>query len=146
MAEMNVKGGIRMHHVIALCIKIGVVSLLTWIVLYLIFDQFNLAETAAVALLVALFIYVLDLTIMPLIKNIYTTLGDVITAFLIMLFLGTWMGSEPVELYTGFVIVSVIIGIFEFFYHRFLLNRIFPEDEEGSQSMYGEKEYKRVNE
>lgn len=127
-----------MHHVIALLIKIGFTVLLIGAVLFLIFNEFNIAETAAVSLLIALFLYIMDLTIMPWIKNIYTTLADVVTAFLILWFLGSWMGSEPIEYYTGFAIVSVIVGVFEFFYHRFLLSRIFPEDEEDDQPRYDE--------
>lgn len=127
-----------MHHVIALLIKIGFTVLLIGVVLFLIFNEFNIAETAAVSLLTALFLYITDLTIMPRLKNIYTTIADIVTVFLILWFLGSWMGSEPVEYYIGFAIVSVILGVFEFFYHRFLLSRIFPEDEEDDQPRYDE--------
>ncbi|RKD69424.1 uncharacterized protein DUF2512 [Sinobaca qinghaiensis] len=127
-----------MHHVIALLIKIGFTVFLIGIVLLIILNEFNIAETAAVSLLIALFLYIFDLTIMPRIKNIYSVLADTVTVFLLLWFLGSWMGREPVEYYIGFAIVSVSLGVFEFFYHRFLLSRIFPKDEEGEQSRYGE--------
>ncbi|WP_252312360.1 DUF2512 family protein [Sinobaca sp. H24] len=127
-----------MHHVIALLIKIGFTVFLIGIVLLIILNEFNIAETAAISLLTALFLYIFDLTIMPRIKNIYTALADTVIVFLLLWFLGSWMGREPGEYYIGFAIVSVGLGIFELFYHRFLLSRIFPKDEEDDQPKYDE--------
>jgi hypothetical protein len=116
-----------MKHVKAIAIKTVVIALLSWIVLSA-FGEVPHAQSLITGVLISLVIYIVgDLLVLRKIGNVVATIADMGGAFLVAwLYLGAMVEGDFLM---ESLIVAVLVAVFEWFFHGWLLNNHVVPDE-----------------
>ncbi|MER1954087.1 MAG: DUF2512 family protein [Desemzia incerta] len=117
-----------MKHVKALAIKAAMIWAIVWIVLTGLYDVSFLDSTIVGVIIVAL-IYVLgDLVILRKIGNVAATIADSgAAAFVLWIYLTTMDYTN--DLWMKVLIPALLIGVGEWFFHKWLLrNNVVPDE------------------
>lgn len=115
-----------MEHVKAMAIKLVAHILLAIVIFTLLFDA-PWDQAAIAAVIVAVAIYILgDLIILRKIGNVVATIADAGSAFLIAwLYLNATLDGDFL---VASLIFGVLAGVFEWFFHSWLLNNVVPDE------------------
>lgn len=116
-----------MNHVKAIAIKTVVIVLISWIVLSLFFDVPH-DQSIITGVIISIIIYVIgDLLVLRKIGNVVATIVDMGGAFLIAwLYLSAMVDGDYL---LGSLVVAVLVAVFEWFFHDWLLNNHVVLDE-----------------
>ncbi|HEX3076539.1 MAG TPA: DUF2512 family protein [Lachnospiraceae bacterium] len=112
-----------MRHLIALAIKYVMITLVLWVVLG-IFSELLFTDILVISLVVTILAYIIgDLLILPMSNNTIATISDVglsLVTILIVTYL--WIVADVTFL--GVLIASVCIGVGEWFFHKYIYNKV----------------------
>ncbi|PLR95540.1 DUF2512 family protein [Bacillus sp. T33-2] len=132
-----------MDHLKALLIKFVMIAAVLLIVLTGIFD-FEMGDSLLISLVLTVAAYVLgDLFIFRNSgdesdygkRNLIATASDAVLAFLIIYLMGKALFVGDDNLVTAALLSTVLIGVGEWFFHKYLDNHVFDEHE-GAGSAY----------
>jgi len=113
-----------MKHVRALIIKFLMVTLMLFIVLGLFYGV-DFGEILTISLILTVGAYLIgDLFILPRFGNVAATVADFGLAFLGIWIIGDAIIDENIPLTTAALFSSVLIGIGEWFFHKYVINII----------------------
>lgn len=117
-----------MKHVKALIIKAIMIWAILWIVLTGLYDV-SFMDSTIVGVIIVVMIYILgDLIILRKIGNVAATIADAGSAALILwVYLSSMDYSN--DLWMKVLIPAVLIGVAEWFFHKWLLNQGIVPDE-----------------
>ena len=134
-----------MNHVKALIIKFVMIAAVLLIILTGIYDV-EFGDTLLISLVLTLVAYVLgDLLIFRKTgdrsnnnrandnnsdqkkRNTIATVGDIVTAFLVIWLMGEALLADTQDLMQAAIISALVIGAGEWFFHKYLDRNVFPE-------------------
>ncbi|TWT05356.1 DUF2512 family protein [Planococcus sp. CPCC 101016] len=134
-----------MNHVKALIIKFVMIAAVLLIILTGIYDV-EFGDTLLISLVLTLVAYVLgDLLIFRKTgdrsnhnrandnnsdhtkRNAIATVGDIVTAFLVIWLMGEALFADTQDLMQAAIISALVIGAGEWFFHKYLDRNVFPE-------------------
>ncbi|MCE7792624.1 YndM family protein [Salipaludibacillus sp. CUR1] len=115
-----------MNHIWAVLIKFAALLAVLWIVLNGIWNVLTVGQILILSLVLTVS-YAGDLYIMPKLKNTIASATDGAGVFLIVWLLGIWMAGNSTELVLGSAITGIAVGVFEYFYHIYLIKHRLPE-------------------
>jgi uncharacterized BrkB/YihY/UPF0761 family membrane protein len=136
------RGGILVEHIKAIIIKLVMITVVLGIILSGIFDG-EFSDTLWISVILTVLAYVLgDLLIFRHAgddytkRNIIATLADAILTFAIVYFMGKDIFVGDNDLFSAALLSAVVIGIGEWFFHKYLNNHVFDEkhDHHGAAS------------
>ncbi|WP_069998683.1 DUF2512 family protein [Cellulosilyticum sp. I15G10I2] len=115
-----------MKHVYALLIKFAVIAIVLELVLGFL-TNLNFMAILYVALTTTLVAYVIgDLLVLPISNNTVATLVDAgLAVFIIYMYNYVWVDS--VITFTSAVIAGAIVGIAEWFFHKYVYGHVLPD-------------------
>lgn len=109
----------RANHTRNLIIKIVVIGLLIWLLLPTV-GLVAPADRWIIALVTAVVAYLVgDLIVLPRWGSTITAIADVFIVMATILIVATFLATTTVTA-TGALIIGVLVGIIEWFYHMFL--------------------------
>lgn len=119
-----------MKHVIALIIKFIMVAVILEIIL-LSGSNFNFYDILWISLVVTILSYFIgDILILPLTNNTVATICDGILSF-VVIYLFNYIYSYKFIPASSTLIAAVVLSIGEWFFHKYMADRVFPERREG---------------
>jgi len=122
------QGGILLKHVKALFIKFIASFALLIMVLGVIFDM-SFGNVFVITVLVGVSSYLLgDMLILPRTNNTIATIADMGLAFFLIWYIGSVL-TDGGNMFYPSLISAIGIGLFEFFFHKYVLNHVFRNDE-----------------
>lgn len=117
-----------MKHVKALVVKAIVIWAILWVVLTGFYDV-SFLDSTIVGVIIVVMIYVLgDLLILRKIGNVVATIVDAGSAGVI-LWLYLYVMNDTADIWMKVLIPAVLIGLFEWFFHKWLLKEGVVPDE-----------------
>lgn len=117
-----------MKHVKTLVVKAIVIWAILWVVLTGFYDV-SFLDSTIVGVIIVVMIYVLgDLLILRKIGNVVATIVDAGSAGVI-LWLYLYFMNDTADIWMKVLIPAVLIGLFEWFFHKWLLKEGVVPDE-----------------
>lgn len=117
-----------MEHIKAILIKFIATIVLLFIILGLFYNM-AFRDIFFISLVLGVAAYILgDLIILPRTNNTVATISDFILAVVIIWAMSNALGYDG-NLFTMSLISSIVVGVFEFFFHRYLLKNVLHDDE-----------------
>lgn len=133
----NIKGGITMNHVKAIVIKYVMIAVVLSIILTGIF-RLEFSDTLLISFVLTLLAYIIgDLGIFQNAgdpsehkkRNLIATFSDVILAAIVIYFMGQNVTDNNDNLLTAAIVSAIVIGLGEWFYHKYLDKQVFNREE-----------------
>lgn len=122
------EGGMEMKHVKALVVKAIVIWAILWVVLTGFYGV-SFLDSTIVGVIIVVMIYILgDLLILRKIGNVVATIVDAGSAGVI-LWLYLYFMNDTADIWMKVLIPAVLIGLFEWFFHKWLLKEGVVPDE-----------------
>lgn len=141
-----------MNHVKALVIKFVMVAVVLLVILTLIYDV-ELSDTLLISVVLTLVAYALgDLMIFRKTgdnsdrtrgdhkesdhtkRNAIATVADIVTAFLVIWLMGEFLFADTEDLMQAAIISALVIGAGEWFFHKYLDRKVFPEKHDNTST------------
>lgn len=120
--------GMEMKHVKALVVKAIVIWAILWVVLTGFYGV-SFLDSTIVGVIIVVMIYILgDLLILRKIGNVVATIVDAGSAGVI-LWLYLYFMNDTADIWMKVLIPAVLIGLFEWFFHKWLLKEGVVPDE-----------------
>lgn len=118
-----------MKHVYAILAKFVIIAIILEITLGLMTDL-NFTEVLMISLSVTILAYLLgDLFILSISNNTIATIADIGLTFLIILAFNYVYGYGRIS-YWASIVSAVVVGIGEWFFHKYVARHVFPNREE----------------
>ena len=122
------KGVQKMKHVKALVVKAIMIWAILWVVLTGLYGV-SFMDSTIVGVIIVVMIYVLgDLLILRKVGNIAATIADAGSAAVI-LWLYLYFMNDTVDIWMKVLIPALLIGVAEWFFHKWLLSQGIVPDE-----------------
>lgn len=119
-----------MKHVVALIIKFIMIAVILEIIL-MFGSTLNFNEILAISLTVTVIAYIIgDLIILSMTNNTVATICDGILAF-VVIYLFNYVYSYKYIPVSSTLVAAVVLGIGEWFFHKYMAHKVFPERREG---------------
>jgi hypothetical protein len=118
-----------MKHVYALLIKFVMVAVILEIILNAM-TNLTFSDILYVSAAVTIVAYIVgDLLILPASNNTIATISDIVLS-LITIYMFNFLWSTRYITFMDALVPAVIIGVCEWFFHKYLANKVFPEHKE----------------
>jgi len=115
-----------MKHLGALILKYLMIAIILSILLSWL-TALDLGEILVISAAVTLVAYLLgDLLVLSRSNNLLATVTDAVLALIVILLFNYASGYEEIA-FTDALICSVVIGIGEWFFHKFVSEKVFPQ-------------------
>lgn len=118
-----------MKHVYAIIAKFVIIAIILEITLGLMTDL-NFSEILMISLSVTILAYLIgDLFILSISNNTIATIADIVLTFLTILAFNYVYGYGRIS-YWDSIVSAVVVGIGEWFFHKYVAHHVFPNREE----------------
>ncbi len=115
-----------MKHIYALLIKFVMIVIITWIVLGML-TNLRFGDILYISAAVTILAYIIgDLLILSATNNTVATLSDFVLA-LVVIYLFNFLWTTNQISFRDAFITAVLIGLGEWFYHKYVSNKVFPK-------------------
>lgn len=113
----------KLKHVTALLIKFAMVGIILWVVLGITTDL-SFGYIMYLSIAVTVLAYVIgDLLILSATNNVVATIADIVIVF-ITIYLYNYLLATQVISFWDSLIAAVIIGVGEWFFHKYISRKI----------------------
>lgn len=129
-----------LKHVKALFIKFIASFVLLYMVLGVLYDM-SFGNVFVITILVGVSSYLLgDMLILPRTNNTVATIADVGLAFFLIWYLGSVL-TDGGNMFYPSLISAIGLGLFEIFFHKYVLNRVFKNEDVSENISIGNLRY-----
>ena len=133
------QGGILLRHVKALIIKFIASFALLYIVLGVVYDM-SIGTVFVITMLVGVSSYLLgDMLILPRSNNTIATIADIGLSFFLIWYIGSVLTDG--NMFYPSLISAIGIGLFEFVFHKYVLNHVFKNEDVSGDVSIGNYRY-----
>jgi len=120
-----------MKHIMPLLIKYLMIAVVLVTVLGLMTDV-EFGNILLISLVVTVLAYIIgDLLILPRTNNTVATISDAVLSFL-SIYMFNWFGFGSIDA-IDVVVCTLLIGVFEWFFHKYLVNRDLVKSRSGTE-------------
>ncbi|OZU87104.1 hypothetical protein CIL03_18580 [Virgibacillus indicus] len=116
-----------MRYIIAFFIKFLMISAVLWIALNWFFDT-TFIEMLTISFILTAVSYLGDVFILPHLENFVASVIDFIIAWAGIWILGALLLEQPIPLESISLVSAAVIGIGEFFFHRYMFDRVLDDE------------------
>ena len=122
-----------MQYTKAFFIKFTITIAILWIVLGLFFGV-SFGNILFIGTILTIVAFVGDVFILPNVSNLMAVAGDLVLAFFGVWALGTILFGQNIAVYSAAFISAVLIGVGEFFYHRYFREHVIENVQEKEEN------------
>jgi|GEM_PF-559108 len=124
--DLKFRGGEKMKHISAVLVKFVLFSFILGVILRLTTGLEGTEILMISAVVTALSYFVGDLLLLSRTNNTVATIVDAALSFVVIYLFNYWADIEWISVYDA-LICAAAIGVFEIFYHKFVVKKVYPD-------------------